>query len=236
MKVLVTEIGQERTKVVIIDDFVANPHAVIEQAAALAPFPQIADNYYPGVRRMLRQGEAAYHYVRSVCGVLPPVLQRVYGVMRFHVREASFSMVTQRPETTQLIQRVPHFDTLNPADFAVLHYLSPTPFGGTGFYRHRRTGFERVSQARYQLYLDALDEDLRAYGPPEARYITGSSPAFERLGGSEGRFNRLIIYPGALLHCADIDPSFTFASDPRTGRLTGNIFIRAETVTDVSQA
>ena len=227
MKVSVTRLGQEQTPVAIIDDAVADAGRAVDMAAGLAPFPPIDQNYYPGQRRLIGRDEPAHAYTASVCNAVAQVMFDVFGVGRFHVKEASFSIVTQRPETTQLIQRVPHFDTLDPTDFAVLHYLSKPAKGGTAFYRHRRTGFERLSQPRYGTFLKALDQDLAEFGPPAPAYITESSPAFEQIGRCDGLFNRIVIYQGALLHCAEIANDFAFDADPRRGRLTGNIFIRA---------
>ena len=124
MRVAVSRVGHEQTPVAVIDDVIADPQACVDTAAALAPFPEISGNYYPGRRRQIRRDEPANAYTATICNTVAPVMQEVFGVGRFHVKEASFSIVTQRPETTQLIQRVPHFDTLDPTDFAVLHYLS----------------------------------------------------------------------------------------------------------------
>ncbi len=227
MQVTVTRVGREQTPVAIVDDFMPQPQQAVDMAASLAPFPPIDHNYYPGQRRLIRRDEPAHAYTASVCSALPQLMHEVFGVARFHVKEASFSIVTLRPQDTQLIQRVPHFDTLDAGDFAILHYLTDPPQGGTGFYRHRRTGYERLSQPRYAPYLAALDQDLAEYGPPAPAYITQSSPAFEQIGRCDGLFNRVVIYQGALLHCAEIDRDFAFDADPRKGRLTGNIFIRA---------
>ena len=38
------------------------------------------------------------------------------------------------------------------------------------------------------------------------------------------RFNRLVVYPGSLLHSACIHPVRSLSSDPRQGRLTVNTF------------
>jgi len=227
MRLSVTRMGEEQTPVAIVDDFMPRPRQAVDMAAGLAPFPPIDQNYYPGQRRLIRRDEPAHAYTASVCQALAQVMHQVFGVARFHVKEASFSIVTLRPHDTQLIQRVPHFDTLDAGDFAILHYLTDPPQGGTGFYRHRRTGYERLSPARYGPYLAALDQDLAEYGPPAPAYITRSSPAFEQIGRCEGLFNRVVIYRGALLHCAEIGRDFAFDADPRKGRLTGNIFIRA---------
>ncbi len=227
MRLSVSRVGHEQTPVAIVDDVLADARAAVDMAAGLAPFPPIDNNYYPGQRRLIGRDEPAHAYTAALCNAMAQVMHQVFGVARFHVREASFSIVTQRPATTQLIQRVPHFDTVDPDDYAILHFLAVPPQGGTAFYRHRRTGYERLTQPRYASYLAALDQDLAEFGPPAPAYITATSPAFEQIGRCDGLFNRVLIYQGALLHCPEIAPDFAFDADPRRGRLTGNIFVRA---------
>lgn len=225
--VAIKEIGNEKGRVVVIDDFMANAGQVVDIAASLAPFPQVANHYYPGQRRIVMPEEPAFQYIDYVCHQIAPLLRQAYGVERFRITEAGFSMVTQAPQDIQMIQRVPHFDTFNPKDFAILHYLSQPEKGGTGFYRHKRTGFEIMTEARHPAFREALDEDVRAYGEPEVAYISGSTPAFERIAHFDGHFNRMLIYQGALLHSGQIPDGFDFDPDPRKGRLTGNIFLQA---------
>jgi len=227
MRLAVSRMGHEQTPVAIVDNALADARAAVDMAAGLAPFPPIDNNYYPGQRRLIQRDEPAHAYTAALCNAMAPVMHQVFGVARFHVREASFSIVTQRPETTQLIQRVPHFDTVDPEDYAILHFLAVPPQGGTAFYRHRRTGYERLTETRYAPYLAALDQDLAEFGPPAPAYVTAASPVFEQIGRCDGLFNRVLIYQGALLHCAEIARDFAFNADPRHGRLTGNIFIRA---------
>jgi len=227
MKIEVHEVGQEGSRIVMIDDFMENADQAIDLAASLAPFPQVANHYYPGLRRKVAGNEPAFTYFDRICRALPQILSEVWGVHRFQITEAGFSLVTQRPNEIQLIQRIPHFDTLDLGNFAVLHYLSRPEKGGTSFYRHRRTGFEVITADRHPRFRTALDEDLRAYGPPAEAYIGESTQAFERIAEYEGRFNRLLVYQGSLLHSGQIPEGFDFSTDPRTGRLTGNVFLSA---------
>ena len=39
--------------------------------------------------------------------------------------------------------------------------------------------------------------------------------------------DRIIIYPGSLLHSGIIPREMNFSADPREGRLTANLFVRA---------
>lgn len=223
----VYEVGFEKTKLVVIDGFVQDPENLIDQAASLAPFPAIEGNYYPGLRRFITADDGESHaYVDASCRALAPVLNQVYGVPNFELVEASYSMVTQQPDTLEALQSIPHFDHPNDLSFAILHYLSIQPRGGTAFYRHRRTGFENMSMERLERFKAGLDKDLQDYGPPKG-YFSGSVQGFDEIASVEGLFNRAVIYPGSLLHSGQLPAGFDFSPDPRKGRLTANIFIRA---------
>ena len=124
---------------------------------------------------------------------------------------------------------MPHFDSNNPHYLAAMHYLNPGDFGGTSFYRHRPTGYENITASRRENFIHSAQEHLATIGgrPPQ-RYVDGSDEHFERLKSLPYRQNRLLVYPGTLLHSGNIDPSRDISDDPRTGRLTANLFIDFE--------
>ncbi len=228
MSIQLFELGEEHAPLLVIDNFVEDPDLLVRRAAALAPFPPVEGNQYPGTRRLLYPTrDATYDYVQQACRSVAPLLRQVWGVERFAVTEASFSMVTRRPAFNHPVQRVPHYDSFDPADLAVLHYLSKSPKGGTGFYRHRRTGFGMLTSERHKAYVAAVEEDIREFGDPPPRYVDESTPAWEKIASVEGLYNRCIIYQGAFFHSSLIPHDFDFSDDPTTGRLTGNIFLRA---------
>lgn len=125
------------------------------------------------------------------------------------------------------MQRAPHYDSFDPKDFAVLHYLHPGNMGGTAFYRHRGSGYETLDAVRAETFQAALDDDLARFGPLGPAYVHETTPAWEKIGEIPWRFNRLLIYQGTLFHSGIIPDDFAFSPDPRRGRLTGNIFLRA---------
>jgi Family of unknown function (DUF6445) len=212
--------GLERQPVMVIDDFVADPNALIDDASMLGFAP--IGPYYPGVRavvppalvrRMLSTWEEAIAQVFDLAG--PP-----------SVIEAYYSLVTTPPSSLAPIQRLPHFDSVDPGRIAVLHYLSPKELGGTAFFRHRATGYESVSATRQSEYTQALEKDVKVHGLPAATYISGDTDIFEQVAHYDARFNRTIIYRGNTLHCADIPRGTPLPADPAIGRLTMNIFLQ----------
>jgi len=229
MVAFVEEIGRERNKVLIVDDFMTDANALIAQASAMAPFKSEQNDYYPGLRRYItsNDGDAGMHVHHSL-QALTPLIAQVFGVRSFNILRASFCLVTKRPEELGPWQRLPHIDQADPGHFALLHFLSPTPQGGTNFFRHRRTGFERISPEREPVFAAARKAELLADGPPPVSFFNDSDQDFERIANFEGKYNRLLIYRGSLLHSGYIPEDFAFSPDPAQGRLTCNIFIQAK--------
>lgn len=178
---------------------------------------------YPGVRTRLPDD-----YVDSVVPTLVRLLREVFdipGTLGEKVIQRVFSLVTTPPEDLAVIQRVPHFDDLKNWYFATVHYLGPGTFGGTGIFRHRPTGFERITQDRYREYAEKAEAHMQEHGIPPPKYVDSSTDHYELIETIEYRPNRLIVYPGNLLHSGLVQPGRDIGWDPRTGRLTANLFI-----------
>jgi hypothetical protein len=210
---------------VIIDNFSGAVDEVAALADDLAPFPPIRDNYYPGVRRLIgKADEKAHAYVLDTCARIAPFIGGAFQVPSFDLEQASFSIVTVRPDELQPLQKAPHFDGPEPNLFALLHYLRVPDGSGTAFYRHRATGIERVTRANVALLERARSAEL-ADLPADSGYIAGSTSLYDQIEMIEAVPDRLIIYHGSLLHSGIIPRSMPFTADPREGRLTANFFL-----------
>ena len=66
---------------------------------------------------------------------------------------------------------------------------------------------------------------MREHGTPPARYCRGSDAHFELIHQVDYRPDRLLIYPGNLLHSGLIEPDRDLSADPARGRLTANLFL-----------
>lgn len=220
MKPELRRVGEAQSPVVVIDDFTGAVGEVGELAAAMAPFPSSAGNYYPGLRRQIVPGEPAYAYVERTLKAAAPYIGGGFDVDTFDLIEASFSMVTAPPATLAVAQRAPHFDSTDPDYIALLHYLSDTP--GTAFFRQRATGIEIVDDRNITAFVGTA----RRVNATLSGYIHGSNQHYEQIGQIEGVRDRLAIYRGSMLHSGIIPPDMTFSTDPRAGRLTANIFIK----------
>jgi hypothetical protein len=217
--------GNERSAVVVIDEFSGDPDRLIGIAADLAPYAS-EPNYYPGLRRIITSAdEAADAYVVATCERAAPFIGGAFDVETFDLLEASFSIVTTPPAELSPPQRAPHFDTTDQKHLALLHYLHVPANSGTAFYRQRATGIERVTESNFELFVRTAKADA-AKLRPDFGYIQGSDPFFEQIGAVEAVPDRMIIYQGSLLHSGTIPEDMPLSADPRVGRLTANIFVR----------
>ncbi|MDQ2075882.1 DUF6445 family protein [Marinimicrobium sp. ABcell2] len=219
----VERIGNEKTPIVIVDDVLDDVDALVKLALDQTTFKADEVSAYPGIKSELPT--EFYDAIKTVCS---PLLYRQYAVpatLTEKVIERFFSVVTRQPEDLALLQRVPHYDSHERFFFAMLYYMTDGPFGGTGFFRHRPTGFERISVARRGEYIAAAQSYMQENGLPESSYMQGSDDHYELIGKVDHRPNRLVIYPGNLLHSGLIDPTRDIQSNPANGRLTANVFI-----------
>jgi hypothetical protein len=214
-------VGNEQTPILVIDEFWLEPERLVEQVAK-HEFNTPSVTLYPGLNAPLPTD-----YAKTVCRALMPSLARAYGFDRDKgliisgfagLTSLDFSLFT--PD-----QKVPHFDETSNEQWAFLHYLAKGNFGGTGFFRHDETGFERIISSRASHYNNIVANQLSKHPP-----ITLCGPQtkdFTCIQTIEFVYNRLIIYPSNLLHCALYNGTET-DSDPNKGRLTFNIFARSQ--------
>ncbi|RAK52162.1 DUF6445 family protein [Phenylobacterium deserti] len=217
-------LGEEREPVLVVDRVLQEPQRLVDYAAETASFDPVIPgrNGYPGVR-----SPAPLGYVRDVVTALRPAIDQVFGLEGVAAparAECSLSIVTLPPDQLLPAQRMPHVDTVDPLQFAVLHYLCSDAFDGTAFYRHRSTGFETITPEREAPFHARLDSEVAACPPPPA-YVSGDTELFAQTGRVEARFDRLVVYRSRLLHSGQIDPQAQLSPDPRKGRLTANIFL-----------
>jgi hypothetical protein len=217
-------IGQEKTPLIILDDFVTEPKRLIELAANETPYHAQATDYYPGIRKPLPA-----NYGELICSQLFDLLKSTYQLNKALAAKtllSAFSISTTPPHLLRPIQMLPHFDTTESNQFALVHYLCDVEHGGTSFYQHKKTGYERITQACFLDYTMLLKQQAKAEKLHlNPAYIENDSSLFECIYSVKARKNRMIIYPGNLLHSGNIQPQQGLSSDPRKGRLTVSSFI-----------
>ncbi len=210
-------VGNERHPLIIIDDLMLNPEALVD-AAAVADFAAPEGTWYPG-------GNAPFpgDYLPALMPVLRPTLERAFDIDRDAPLTLSgfFALATKSADELSILQKIPHYDQPNPACLAILHYLGHGQRGGTGFFRHRATGFEAITVERRETYMAAIADELEQ--APPTGFAGPDLANYDMIDAVDPDFNRLVIYRSHVLHCALFDGA-VLSPDPRAGRLTANTF------------
>ena len=219
----VRHVGEEQTPLIIIDDFSLNTENMIEYACRSVDYGPDNTSAYPGVRGTLPRA-----YVRQVLNNIYRLLFQVYSVpdkLGMKTVNTVYSLISTPVDELSLAQCVPHFDSNDSFYLAILHYLNPGDFCDTGLFRHKPTGFETISKPRLAEFMQSSKMLIETHGEPPQKYIDSSTDHFELYDRIEYKPNRLVAYPGCLLHSGLVDPGRDINPDPRTGRLTANIFV-----------
>lgn len=222
MKITKQYFGNENTPILIIDDFVEQ----IEQLTEFSKNLKFEQNspYYPGVRAATPK---AYQQliIDSLNNILVDFFELPSSQLVFPV--SHYSIVTTPPDKLNLLQKIPHFDSLDKNGLATVHYLFKGNLGGTSFYRHRKTGYEKIDQQRQLNYLRSLESENGGPNMPKNSdgYINGDTPIFERIVQQPAKFNRMIIYRRNSLHSGSIAKDLVTNSPTSHTRLTISSFI-----------
>jgi hypothetical protein len=216
-QVKLAHIGRRRIAVCRVDNVLHDPEGVAALGFA-QPYAQDRSNLYPGVRAPMPES-----FSTAFRAWLTPILQRnsvLAGSRALYGDSSFFSVVTTASTDLLPIQRIPHYDSTDQNLFAAVIYLCDTRFSGTSFYRHRKTGYEEITEENRNNYQLALDNELRLHGAPSREYMNGDSVLFEAIFSNELNFNSAIIYPGRILHAANINRQFNPPKDKNEWRLT----------------
>jgi hypothetical protein len=219
--VALSRVGREGERVLTVEGALASPQSLIDYAAEAVAFKPAWGPHggYPGLR-----APAPLNYVEALVRALNPAIQRAFDLS--HVKlaraECNFSIVVLGEEQLTPLQQIPHADTCDPLQFALLHYLCGPEHGGTAFYRHRATGYETLTPERQQEYEAVRAREL-AEQPPG--YIRGDTAHYEQTAVFEAQLNRVLVYRSRTLHSGQIPTGASLDPEPRKGRLTANIFL-----------
>jgi len=212
---------------VVVDDFLKNPHAIVDFCCAHADEFSIPEHSYPGL--LLSVSDDA---MSDITRFIHTTMGKTFSFLKGGMTTSNFfSMATLQPDQLSNLQRLCHTDPRQRGDrrnFAGLVYLfEDERLGGTGFYRWKER--EQIEEAT-ALDLDDpnnaltfLQERFPTYKQPPS-YMTESNEIAELLQAIPARFNRLIFYSGDLPHSASIAMPELLSEDFRRGRLTLNCF------------
>lgn len=219
ISVRLRKVGVEHQPLLVVDDVLADPEAMIDAARA-ADFYRPPQTHYPGLNANLPEA-----YYRTVVTALRGPIEAAFGLSAGAVLKffGFFALATTSANEASPLQRLPHLDGPDPDRLAMVHYFCRGAFGGTGFFRHDATGFESVDPGRAAAYADAVQAELAR---ERATFAGADTPGYALIEAVEPVFNRLIVYRGHVLHAGLLEQGGGSA-DPSTGRLTANGFIEA---------
>lgn len=170
----------------LVDNIYRDPARVRNTALGLSYEPGTA--HYPGRVARLPPGDApVIAFLRKVLALvnrhyLPhlPAFQGGRRLTAIRSIDTDFAIMDLHPEELSPQQRRPHIDAV---PLFGLIYLNEVDRGGTLFFRSKT---DAMSPAVHQGYQVASDEQVQL------------------CGRIEGRFNRLAIYPGFMLHSGEV--------------------------------
>jgi hypothetical protein len=216
-QVKLAHIGRRAIRVSMIDNVLHDPEGVAALGFAQS-YATDRSNLYPGMRAPMPDT-----FSTAFRTWLTPILRRngvLGGNQAIHHDASFFSVVTTASTDLLPIQSIPHYDSTDPNLFAAVIYLCDTRFSGTSFYRHRKTGYEEITEENRNNYKLSLDNDMRIHGVPKKEYMNGDSLLFEAIFSNELKFNSAVIYPGRILHAGNIKRQFSPPKDKSEWRLT----------------
>ena len=213
---------------VIVDDFLQNPHEVIEFAAKRAVEFSNAKSYYPGLFIDVNDDAMTdiYQFIRFQMTKHFPFLGDDLKLSTF------LAMATLKPDELSEVQRMCHTDPApDPSrkPYAALIYLFENEaLGGTSFFNYRKKydllkEVEAIGREDPDKALEFLLENFPTFRK-DADYMTESNEIAELLRTIPARFNRMIFYSGQIPHSAAITAPELLSKDIQKGRLTLNVF------------
>jgi hypothetical protein len=120
------------------------------------------DTFYPGLRM-----NAPSLYINAIPFYLANLLGPVFGLTPDKIAggKSLYSMAITPPDHLERKQCLPHIDSFLSGDLACAHYLCDKDQGGTALYRHKKTGYEKITSETIDLYIQAvMDEGALNFG------------------------------------------------------------------------
>lgn len=222
-KISLEHLGKTRAPLVVIENGTSALDKLRDLAINSAEFTPDNLTMYPGLRAPLPK--------EWVIDYLKPLLPYLYKIFKIpqnlnpSPRYSYFSVVTLDESELKPVQTLPHFDTNNPFLISIIHYLNKGTYGGTGFFRHKKTQFEYVNHSRREEYLKSVESYLLDNIHISPSYCNEFHPEYEMYNSIDYAEDKMIIFQGYMLHSALINTATDICDSPETGRLTANLFI-----------
>lgn len=215
-------VGAEKTPVITIDNWLNNAYSLKEYAPQDSGKWVAPTTLYPGLWTQTPES-----YVPALMTTLRPMIKKYFGVKKEQPKHifSCYAIITKSPEELSNYQRIPHFDTLETPQIAVLHYLCGEEYGGTGFYRHRKTGYETITRERWGEYRTVVEQELKELEKSKPCYFDEANSYFEKIAAYRVKFDRLLVYPSQILHTGLVKTPHRDKDSIGSRRLTVTTFI-----------
>ena len=206
--------------VYVVDDFLANPEVLIEYARDKAYFGKVGvdKTAYPGIRDRL---PSAYE------NTLKEVIKTVYGSSDPKVHRCMMSLITLKPEELTSAQKMPHVDAFGDNQYASVHYLCDASHGGTAIYRYKPRNLVKIERSNQGVMAEMIAK-MSDHEKEHSGYLVGDTSLYKQELVIPAKWNRLVLYPSNLLHCALLTAPNDFGDDVSRGRLSVASFFRLE--------
>jgi hypothetical protein len=201
--------------VLYVDDFYSDPEAVREQGLKASFDQSIA--LYPGRHATIDTDESR-RVVEHICQLLTTIGDQVFDPT---TTITDFSILTTKASDLIGAQKHPHID---PTPVLGLVYLNPQGSQGTCFFYNRKLQMHSIIGDDQRAMLGKfLEVEGPTYEP--SSYAIKENAVWEKIYTIEGRFNRLVVYPGNVFHSIDVE-DVPAVFDMNTVRLTQRVIVQ----------
>ena len=211
-------IAKSNINAFIIDNLLDNFEALLDYANDKAYFlpPGSDGTLYPGSRDDM---PTPYY------DLLASVIKQVFNQSKEQIiAKCWLSKITLKPDELGPLQTMPHYDSLLVEDMAAVHYCNDNSLGGTNFYRYKKLDKLVLEKADEQAILAMLKEHQVANDAKG--YINETNSVFEKVDTIEAKPNRLVLYPGNILHSPVVTQLVNFDKKHKQNRTSVNSFFK----------
>jgi Family of unknown function (DUF6445) len=202
----------------VIDHALADPDALVQFATKTkAAFRDAPPAMFPGIE--LRMTDA---FSAKFDDFFRLHLRKYFDARRTQSYSTRLSMVTQKPQSLHAAQWLPQADLQYLTDTQAticfdLNLYRDESLGGIGFYMPRKQARDIITLIHESQTLSseafATKNDLRA------GYCVEANPYFQLTQVIPARYNRLVVYDGAMFRAPHITSAEKLTSDAGSGRL-----------------
>jgi hypothetical protein len=202
----------------VIDDFLLNISNLFEYAKKAAYLSPVGTDgtAYPGMRDAMPMP-----YIRLLTKLIENYIVKkpTNKFNKIEAHRSLLSLTTVSESNLSTLQKMTHIDSFQNTEFATVHYLCNKEMGGTSIYKYKPENIIRFNENHHYL-LNEMKQKVANNSLEHNGYLQHSTSLFEKNFSIEAKLNRIVIYPGNLLHCANLQEDISINTDIEKDRLT----------------